>query len=223
VAHDAWRVATTLPKDGAEPLGFGGYRARSYDHLIDHPVEMGAFDLIEFRVRDVPHRVAITGRHRCDGARLAQDLTRICENQVSLFGDLPIEQYLFLVTAVGEGYGGLEHCDSGSLLCKRDELPQRGQEKVTEGYRRLLALCSYLELLAQNITRVMRTPGRNIQSLTESSFDAWTKLYKPDENAPNAMISYYAKGALVALALDLILRERTDVGLARAGRRRLMS
>jgi predicted metalloprotease with PDZ domain len=67
----------------------------------------------------------------------------------------------------------------------------------------------YLELLAQIITRVMRTPGRLVQTVAESSFDAWTKFYKQDENAPNAIISYYAKGALVALALDLTVRRDT--------------
>ena len=68
----------------------------------------------------------------------------------------------------------------------------------------------YLELLAHGITRVLRAPGRLVQTLAESSFDAWTKLYKADENAPNAIISYYAKGALVALALDLSIRRDTD-------------
>jgi len=67
----------------------------------------------------------------------------------------------------------------------------------------------YLGMLARGITRVYRTPGRHRQSLAESSFDAWIKFYKPDENAPNALVSYYAKGALVALALDLSLRGAT--------------
>jgi predicted metalloprotease with PDZ domain len=46
--------------------------------------------------------------------------------------------------------------------------------------------------------------------VAESSFDAWTKYYRQDENAPNAIVSYYAKGALIALALDLQLRAGTD-------------
>ncbi len=68
---------------------------------------------------------------------------------------------------------------------------------------------SYLELLGQTITRVYRGTGRHKQTVTESSFDAWTRFYKQDENAPNAIVSYYAKGSLVALALDLTLRELT--------------
>ncbi|MEL6870311.1 MAG: PDZ domain-containing protein [Pseudomonadota bacterium] len=71
----------------------------------------------------------------------------------------------------------------------------------------------YLTLIAQNLTRVLRTPGRKKQSLELSSFDAWTRFYKQDENAPNAIISYYAKGALAALALDLTLRTQSDTTL----------
>jgi len=73
----------------------------------------------------------------------------------------------------------------------------------------------YLDLVAQTVTRVYRGEGRLKQSLSDSSFDAWTKFYKQDENAPNAIVSYYAKGMLVAMALDLVLRMRTDnrVGL----------
>ena len=67
----------------------------------------------------------------------------------------------------------------------------------------------YLALLAETISRVLRTPGRLLQTLAESSFDAWTKFYRPDENSPNAIVSYYAKGALVALALDLLIRRET--------------
>lgn len=69
---------------------------------------------------------------------------------------------------------------------------------------------SYLELLGQTITRVVRSGGRRRQSVAESSFDAWTKFYKQDANATNAIISYYAKGALIALTLDLKLRSETD-------------
>lgn len=74
---------------------------------------------------------------------------------------------------------------------------------------RLIEPAAYLELLAQTITRVLRAPGSLRQSLADSSFDAWIKFYRPDENTANAVVSYYAKGALVALALDLTLRRET--------------
>lgn len=73
----------------------------------------------------------------------------------------------------------------------------------------LLPTEAWLERIARTITRVHRGPGHRRQSVTESSFDAWTRFYKQDENAPNAIVSYYAKGALVALMLDLTLRLRS--------------
>lgn len=68
---------------------------------------------------------------------------------------------------------------------------------------------SYLTLLAEQISRYYQTPGRAQQSVAESSFDAWIKLYRSDENTANAGISYYNKGALVALCLDLSLLEKS--------------
>jgi predicted metalloprotease with PDZ domain len=64
----------------------------------------------------------------------------------------------------------------------------------------------YLRLLGRTLSGVLATPGRKLQSVAEASFDAWVKYYRGDENTPNATISYYTKGSLVALALDLSLR-----------------
>jgi predicted metalloprotease with PDZ domain len=64
----------------------------------------------------------------------------------------------------------------------------------------------YLRLLSKTVSTVLGTPGRQLQSVAEASFDAWVKYYRSDENTPNATISYYAKGSLVALGLDLSLR-----------------
>ncbi|MDH3354647.1 MAG: peptidase M61 [Chromatiales bacterium] len=263
----SWQVATTLSTFKAEPYDFGIFQAESYDDLIDHPVEMGRFTLIKFSAAGIPHEVAITGQHDCDERRLVRDLKRICESQIEMFGEAPFERYLFQVMAVGNGYGGLEHRSSTSLLCKRDDLPHLGMEKITNGYRQFLGLCSheyfhswnikrikpaeflpydlsqeshtsllwffegitsyyddltllrsgcidrdsYLELLGQTITRVERSAGRYKQTVSESSFDTWSKFYKQDENAPNAIISYYTKGALIALALDLTIQIESNL------------
>ena len=64
----------------------------------------------------------------------------------------------------------------------------------------------YLNLIAKTINGLATTPGRKVQSVAQASFDAWVKHYRSDENTPNASVSYYAKGSLVALALDLTLR-----------------
>jgi predicted metalloprotease with PDZ domain len=65
---------------------------------------------------------------------------------------------------------------------------------------------AYLRLLNKTINQVHQTPGRLIQTVAQASFDAWVKYYRQDENTPNATVSYYTKGALVALCLDLTLR-----------------
>ena len=264
-----WRVATTLESDGAPPHGFGRYRAANYDELIDHPVEMSDFALASFAAGGVRHEIAVTGRQQADLERLARDLARVCQWQIDLFGNAPqsrppFDRYLFQITAVGDGYGGLEHRSSTSLVCRRDELPMRGRSEIDDGYLNLLGLASheyfhswnvkrikpaafmpydltregytrqlwafegatsyyddlalvrsgviddarYLELLGRAITQVLRTPGRHVQSVGDSSFDAWIKFYRQDENSPNVVVSYYAKGSLVAAALDLTLRKR---------------
>lgn len=72
---------------------------------------------------------------------------------------------------------------------------------------------TYLDLVAKTATRVERGPGHAVQTLADSSFEAWTKFYQPDENTPNQVVSYYAKGALVALCLDLLLRRDSAITL----------
>ena len=263
------KVATTMPAVRTGKSGFGDYSAHNYEALIDYPVEIAQLDECSFSVENIDHHVAIYGRHECDFDRLGRDLAKICSVHAGLFGELPIERYLFLVTVVGDGYGGLEHRDSTSLICSRKELPVRQPDadpKVSKEYRRFLGLCSheyfhlwnvkrirpevlkrarldqeahtsllwsfegitsyyddlalvrsgvidpdaYLEQLCEIVTRVMRGKGRFKQSVAQSSFDAWTRFYKQDENAPNAIVSYYAKGALVALGLDITLRIRSN-------------
>ncbi len=261
-----WRVATTLKTHAAELHGFGRYSAEDYDDLIDHPVEMSDFTSASFTAGGIDHEVVITGYQHTDMERICADLKTICQHHIDFFGELPpIERYLFMIMVVGEGYGGLEHRASTSLLVSRNDLPLPDVKEISDGYRTFLGLCSheyfhtwnvkrikpevftpyslqsesytrqlwafegitsyyddlglarsgcikaesYLQLLAQMITRVWRSHGRFKQSVAESSFDAWTKFYRQDENAPNAIISYYAKGSVIALALDLTIRRES--------------
>ena len=263
-AYGDWQVATTLAASGDRPAhSFGLFQAKNYLELIDNPVEMGTFTYGLFEAGGTTHEIAITGRHAADMERLCKDLKPICEAHIALFGELPaMPKYLFQVMAVGDGYGGLEHRTSTSLICKRSDLPLSGEEEIRNDYRQFLGLCSheyfhlwnvkrirpkvlqqadmthevhtrllwffegvtsyyddlamvrsgcinaesYLELLGQMLTKAVRGSGHLKQTVTESSFDAWTKFYKQDENAPNAIVSYYSKGAMVALALDLTIR-----------------
>ncbi|WP_198314680.1 M61 family metallopeptidase [Chitinibacter sp. GC72] len=74
----------------------------------------------------------------------------------------------------------------------------------------LIDLDAYLQLLAQTATTVYRGYGHQRQTLEDSSMDTWIKYYRPDENSPNELVSYYTKGALVALCLDLHIRQQTQ-------------
>lgn len=68
----------------------------------------------------------------------------------------------------------------------------------------------YLEIIGKNITRMLRNSGRLKQSVAESSFDAWTRFYQQDANSINHIVSYYTKGGLIALCLDIYIRENSD-------------
>jgi predicted metalloprotease with PDZ domain len=77
----------------------------------------------------------------------------------------------------------------------------------------LIDRARYLRLLAKAINGVLGSPGRRVQSVASASFDAWIKYYRGDENTPNATVSYYTKGALVALVCDLWLRVHASATL----------
>ncbi|WP_137167008.1 M61 family metallopeptidase [Salinimonas lutimaris] len=67
----------------------------------------------------------------------------------------------------------------------------------------------YLEIVGQNLTRLMQNEGRKLQGAAESSFDAWTRFYKQDANSVNHIVSYYTKGGIIAMGLDLLLRRES--------------
>lgn len=68
----------------------------------------------------------------------------------------------------------------------------------------------YCQILAQHLTRLKQNTGRFKQSISESSFDAWTRFYQQDASAVNNIVSYYNKGGIVAMGLDLYLRQQSN-------------
>ncbi|MEY3675428.1 MAG: hypothetical protein RJB47_2136 [Pseudomonadota bacterium] len=262
-----WRVATSLRALKTNAQGFGRYTAANYDELADAPVEMSDFWSGHFTSKGVPHRVVITGAApSLDGTRLLADMQAICDTEIAFWhgrGKAAHSHYVFLINAVADGYGGLEHQYSTALLCKRDDLPRVGDTSTSEAYVGLLGLISheyfhtwnvkrlrpaaferydysqenytdllwffegftsyyddvllcraelispavYLKLLGKTINQVWQTPGRKRHSAAQSSFEAWTKYYRADANSANLTVSYYTKGALIGLCLDLSLRQ----------------
>ena len=269
--HD-WKLATGLTPVKVDRKGFGTYLASNYDVLADTPVEMGAFWSGQFKVMGIEHQFVVAGAPPSfDGARLLQDAQAICETICSFWhgnkrSQIPFARYVFMLNAVGDGYGGLEHHNSTALICQRSDLPRASSDtsaKPSDGYTTLLGLISheyfhtwnvkrlrpaefthynyaqenytellwffegftsyfddkllrrsgliddaqYLRLLNKTINQVLQTPGRKVHTVAQSSFEAWTKYYLQDANSPNLTVSYYTKGALVALCLDLSLRQ----------------
>ena len=280
--HAPWSLATGLTALQTDRRGFGLYRAQDYDELVDCPVEMGPFWSGSFTACGLAHRFVVAGAPEgFDGQRLLADTQRICEQEIRLWhgngplqrgrqsAGVPFQNYLFMLCAVHDGYGGLEHRNSTALICTRRDLPRLAAEEAdatkaaaNEGYTTLLGLISheyfhtwnvkrlrpaefarydytrenytellwffegftsyfddlllrraglidnatYLKLLGKTLNQVLQTPGRRVQSVAQASFDAWVKYYRPDENTPNITVSYYTKGALVGLCLDLSLR-----------------
>lgn len=74
----------------------------------------------------------------------------------------------------------------------------------------LISAQSYLEMMAKNYSRLLKTPGRFVQSVADASQDAWIKFYRPNENSQNHQVSYYLKGSFIALMLDLMIRLKTE-------------
>ncbi|RYF14991.1 MAG: M61 family peptidase [Comamonadaceae bacterium] len=272
-AYPHWEAATGLEPLKTGKRGFGTYVAGDYDELVDCPVELGAFHSAEFRAGGVPHRLVVAGATAgFDADRFAADVQRICEHQIRFWHERrrpPFKSYLFMLNAVDDGYGGLEHRNSTALICSRRDLPRVGEARLSDGYVTLMGLISheyfhtwnvkrlrpaefahyeyagenytqllwffegftsyyddlllkraglideatYLKLLTKTCNQVLQTPGREVQSVAQASFDAWVKYYRQDENTANATVSYYTKGALVALCFDLTLRQEGRTNL----------
>ena len=266
-----WQAATGLTPVKTDKKGFGLYQAANYDDLVDCPVELGTFWSGSFVACGVPHRFVVAGAlPSFDGDRLLADTQKICEAAIAFWHGqgkaagkkTPHKNYLLMLNAVHDGYGGLEHRNSTALICNRADLPRQTNPQRNEGYTTLLGLISheyfhtwnvkqlrpdafarydytqenytqllwffegftsyyddillrragliddktYVQLLGKAIAQVQQTPGRHVQSVAQASHDAWVKYYRQDENTPNATVSYYTKGSLVALCLDLTLR-----------------
>jgi len=282
----SWQAATALTPQKITAKGFGTYLAANYDELVDTPVELGALWRGAFIAGGIEHQFVVAGAPASfDGTRLLADTQAICEAEISFWHGNPARgkartgqqqpphrHYLFMLCAVDNGYGGLEHRHSTALICKRADLPRLDQSKTlaaSDGYTTLLGLISheyfhtwnvkrlrpaefarydyaqenytellwffegftsyyddlllrrasliddatYLALLTKTINGVLQAPGRKVQSVAQASLDAWIKYYRQDENSVNATISYYTKGALVALCLDLSLRHTGKTSL----------
>jgi predicted metalloprotease with PDZ domain len=137
-----WRVASPLPeRDGA-------WLAADHDALVDSPFELGTFRLHRFSLRGCDFRLAVTGPHPGDEARILEGTRAVAAACADLFGCLPMERYLFLLTFSPRTHGGLEHRDCTSLLADPFQL-----EKA-EGYWDLFTLVAHEFFHVWNVKRL---------------------------------------------------------------------
>lgn len=236
-------------------------RAAGLDEALDAPVLIGLTRRLEWQVDGVDHAIDLDGLASVSPPpTLTEDLAAIVRAAKGVFDDeLPYERYVFQALFSGEGYGGLEHRDSSTLLMPRTSLttPTGYRDFLglaahelfhawnvkrmrpaefweydyeAENYTRLLWLiegwtayyddvlvtragrmthADYCATMAKNIQNMRAAPGRLELSLEESSFDAWIRLYRPDEDTRNSSQNYYGNGAVAAMCLDLGIRRAT--------------
>jgi predicted metalloprotease with PDZ domain len=249
--YGKWKVATGLP---AVANSTHTFRASNFDVLYDSPFEVSDYREISFDVKGKPHRFVMTGEGNYDLKQLAADTTKIVEEAYKIFGELPYDDYTFIVNL--RGGGGLEHLNSTALQWNRFGFKPQSRysgflslvaheyfhlwnvkrirpdalgpfDYENENYTKLLwvaeggtayyegillrraGLMTDKELLdskASTIEQLQNRPGRFETSLEEASLDAWIKYYRQDENAVNNQISYYDKGEIVNMMLDIVIR-----------------
>jgi predicted metalloprotease with PDZ domain len=252
-ANPQWQITTGLPIFAETKNTFV---AADFDTLVDCPFEIGFHQLYNFEVLGKPHELAVWGKGNFQPQQMIADCQKIIEVESQIFGGLPYDRYVFFLHLLQQGFGGLEHKNSCSLIYQRfgfrtpdkyepflqlvaheffhlwnvKRIRPLGLEVFDydqENYTPSLWFCegatsyydliiplragiyntkTYLNYLSKEITRYLMTPGRKVQPLSESSFDAWIKLYRPDANSGNSQISYYIKGEMVSLLLDLLIR-----------------
>jgi len=141
-----WQVATALPELD------GGYLARDHDTLVDSPFELGTFRLHRFSQGGCEFRLAVTGEHAGDEARILAGTRAVVAAAAGIFGALPFSRYLFLLTFSPGSRGGLEHRDCTSLLAD----PQ--QMERAEGTWDLFTLIAHEFFHVWNVKR-LRDPA----------------------------------------------------------------
>ena len=170
VHTDSWKVATALKALRIDAAGFGTYHAQNYDELVDSPVELSAFHSSEFVVQKSKHSIVVTGAAPSfDAHQLQQDVEKICQTTIHFWhrsSPPPFKNYVFLLNAVADGYGGLEHQNSTALLCRRKDLPKVSDKARSDDYIGLLGLFSHEYFHAWNVKRMR--PG-NFESYNYQS------------------------------------------------------
>ncbi|MAX67537.1 MAG: PDZ domain-containing protein [Bacteriovoracaceae bacterium] len=252
-----WAKLHTSLEDISQERSRFIYQAKTYDDLIDCPVEIGCHESDGFMHEGKEHHLVWYGESYPHKNDLKKDIQKIVETVSGHFSSIPYEKYMFITHFKRNLYGGLEHKNSTALHFDGRKLVDRQMyvnwlalvaheyfhtwnvkrirpkelgpfdyqneayttmHWLTEGLTSFMdelfvlrsGLCTleeYLKMQTNNLKRYFSTPGKKFHSLEQSSFNAWVKLYRPDENSLNSSISYYLKGGLVFSTLHFDFKQ----------------
>jgi predicted metalloprotease with PDZ domain len=243
------KISTPLTKKGKNTFIF-----KTYDELVDSPIEIGNHKEYTFEAAGVTHTIAMYGKGNYDIERLKVDMAKIIEAETDVFKENPNKDYLFIIHNLTVGSGGLEHKKATTLEVDRwtyDEEHYLGfislvaheyfhlwnvkrirpkalgpfdydnenytdllwvMEGFTSYYDELILRRAgfytqedYINRIVGTINYVENQPGNKVQPVAHSSYDAWIKAYRHNENSVNSTISYYSKGQILACMLDLYI------------------
>ncbi|MBF2055813.1 MAG: M61 family metallopeptidase [Cyanobacterium sp. T60_A2020_053] len=250
-----WHITTAL-----KSVDEHTFIADDFDQLVDSPFEIGEQKIEYFQVLNKPHQWVTWGKGNIDTNKIIKDTKKIIEIETKIFGELPYDNYFFLLHLSGSGFGGLEHKDCCVLNYPRFGFQKKEKydrfiqlvaheffhlwnvkrirpkaletfDYDQENYTSSLWFCegatsfydifipyrakiydrlTLFSLLNKDITQYLNTPGRKVQPLRESSFDAWIKLYRRTPYSNNNQISYYLKGQFICFLLDLLIRKNSE-------------
>jgi predicted metalloprotease with PDZ domain len=252
------KISTVLKPVPNLPREILRYQAAHYDELWDCPVELGCHETDGFRLNNTNYFLAIFGSEFPHKNTFKADIIKITETINSYWGEIPFDEYLYLIHFLPNNYGGLEHANSTVLMFDGRKLAIRKEylsflslvaheyfhawnvkrirpkelgpfDYQNENYTSMLWLAEgltkfmddylvlysglmnieeYCDFLKSDMNTYFKTAGRKYDSLENSSWGAWIKLYRPHENSINSSISYYLKGGLVFLCLQMELKNK---------------
>jgi predicted metalloprotease with PDZ domain len=254
-----WTLASALaPSDGAPDHGKAvGFTARTYDQLVDTPVEIGNSHKITFQDGGTKYLIVVDADPAdYDAAAIESSVRRIAHTEVEWMKDQPCPKYVFIFHFPhGQGGGGMEHACSTAIDVQAERMdggdmsafdsvtaheffhlwnvkrirPQSLEpidytkeqytralwfsEGVTSTVEEIVLLRAglitreeYLRRLSGEIDTLQQRPAHKTQSVEESSLDAWFEKY-PFYRHADRSISYYNKGEILGVMLDLAIRE----------------
>lgn len=236
------------------------FSASDFDQLYDSPFLIGNQKVTVFDVKGVPHYLAILHPENFDIPKLVNDLKKIIVAATGMIGEVPYDDYTFLV--MGQGRGGLEHFNSAAVFSNNQVYNPDDKEEYSrwlgflaheyfhnfnvkrirpialgpfdyskENYTRMLWVAEgftvyyqymllnraglinsqeFLDRVRENIRHYEWIPGHNFQSATQSSFNTWIQFFNHGPDSENRTISYYDKGCVLGMLMDLKIRHVTD-------------